>query len=252
MVSPLLPQDALPALERLHLNGNRLTAVRPPRTPSSFPSLRALLLASNALSAWASVDALDSFPRLAEARLSGNPLAEAAGAAARHEAVARVRGLALLNGALVGRAERRDAEIRYLRRALDEASVAPPSDPSAPAEHHHPRMAALLEQFGQLAPGSGGGAAAAPVGGACLADDMLSLTLVCGEAKPMAKRLPRTTQVGMLAQLCARLFRLPAAGVALALRRGGTGTAEVLEETQRDLHWLGAASGDIIEVSLLL
>jgi len=57
-------------------------------------------------------------------------------AAMRMEVVARVGGLRHLNGAAVGTGERRDAEIRYLRRVLDaqrraaaEVRTRPPPQP---------------------------------------------------------------------------------------------------------------------------
>ena len=86
-----------------------------------------------------SVDALDAFPCLAETRLTATPLVDL-NPQTRHEVVARVSRLTMLNGSLVGRAERRDAEIRYLRRALDEAAGAA----DAPAATRHPRMTQLL------------------------------------------------------------------------------------------------------------
>ena len=113
------PQAHQPALEQLHLSGNSLTRVLPPPVDGAFPALRTLLLAGNRIADWSSVDALDAYPALIETRLSGNPVVEAS-PSTRHEVVARVCRLAMLNGSLIGRAERRDAEIRYLRRALDE------------------------------------------------------------------------------------------------------------------------------------
>ena len=81
-----------------------------------FERLRALLLADNAIDNWDSVDALNDFPSVAEVRLTGNPVTESA--ATRHEIVARVARLSQLNGSLIADQERKDAEIRYLRRVL--------------------------------------------------------------------------------------------------------------------------------------
>ena len=61
----------------------------------------------------------------------------------RHEVVARVQRLGMLNGSLIGRAERRDAEIRYLRRALDEAGGSAGAADAA-VTTRHPRIAQLL------------------------------------------------------------------------------------------------------------
>jgi hypothetical protein len=90
------------------------------------------------------VDALDAFPSLTETRLTGNPVVDA-NPNTRHKVVARVQRLTMLNGSLVGRAERRDAEIRYLRRALDEAGGAEAvAVAGAAAMEKHPRMAELM------------------------------------------------------------------------------------------------------------
>lgn len=109
----------------------------------------------------------------------------------------------------------------------------------------------LQDKIGDLAPGGGG--AAAPVGGACLADDMLNLTLSCvaasaGERLPTAKRMPRTLTVARLKQLCERLFHVPASRMALFVRRPGTPMPEPLVDEQRDLYWLGVSDGDTILV----
>ena len=92
-----------------------------------------------------SVDALDKYPVLIETRLSGNPVVEV-NPHTRHEVVARVQRLTMLNGSLIGRAERRDAEIRYLRRALDEAGGASCAA-DAVVTTRHPRIAELLVRF---------------------------------------------------------------------------------------------------------
>ena len=62
------------------------------------------------------MDALNDFPSVAEVRLTGNPVTESA--ATRHEIVARSGLLSQLNGSLIADQERKDAEIRYLRRVL--------------------------------------------------------------------------------------------------------------------------------------
>ena len=94
------------------------------------------------------------------------------------------------------------------------------------------------------------------VGGACLADDMLRLTLTCvaasaGERAPVTKQLPRTTTVATLKQLCDRLFRVPATSMALYVRRAGAPVPEALTEEQRDLYWLGVNSGDGILIDTI-
>lgn len=255
--------SALASLEALHLGGNGLESVSPPPTgvPSAWARLGSLFLASNSLSSWASVDALDAFPALIELRVSGNPVVEG-GAPTRFEVVARITRLALLNGASVGRSERREAEIRYLRRALDEGraeeaggetTVTPPARPggAAPAPAAHPRLACLLAAHGDLAPGVAPAGAARPVGGARLADDMLSLTLrvvapQAGERADAERRVPRTLSTTALRSLCARVAKLPPARVTLFVASPGAPQPQPLEDDGRDLYYWGVESGSTI------
>jgi hypothetical protein len=239
-----------PSLESLHVSSNSLRSIRPPTDTSCWPKLRTLLLAGNALDEWSSVDALDQFPCLQETRLTGNPVIEQ-NPGTRHEVIARMSRLTMLNGAMVGRQERWNAEVRYLRRVLDESRAGSSAAAQPAAPPHHPRMAQLLTLFGDLAPGVAPAGGNAPVGGSCLADDMLRLNLTCvaasaGERAPVTKRVPRTTSVATLKQLCDRLFRVPATSMALYVRRPGAPVPEALDEEQRDLHWLGVNDGDTI------
>jgi hypothetical protein len=163
----------LPKLERLHLGGNKLTRVAypahlitdaaegdaaPPAVP--FALLKGLFFADNAVHEWESVDALNDFPAMAEVRLTGNPVTESA--ATRHEIVARVGRLSQLNGSLIADQERKDAEIRYLRRVLSlvknagvDLAVAPSGDGAATAG-----------AGGGAGAGAGGGGGAAGAGAA--------------------------------------------------------------------------------------
>ncbi len=91
------------------------------------------------------------------------------------------------------------------------------------------------------------------MGGACLADDMLTLTLSCvaagvAERPPVVKKLPCTATLSSLKQVCDRLFRVPAARMALFVRRPGAPLPEALTDEQRDLYWLGVSDGDTILV----
>ena len=115
----LAPLAALPELECLNLNGNRIAAVPP--APDGFGALRHLMLRGNAIGEWASVDALDRLPQLRELRLDQRPLtAELSAAVARRTAIGRVGRLAALNGSEVRVREREDAERFYLRMIAEE------------------------------------------------------------------------------------------------------------------------------------
>ena len=66
----------------------------------------------------------------------------------RFEAIGRVRGLSLLNGAEVRASERRDAEVRYLRYALTEIHAASDEEGKARVRASHPRLPELMEAYG--------------------------------------------------------------------------------------------------------
>jgi hypothetical protein len=190
----------LPWLEKLHASQNALAEIRPSR---AFSALKTLLLGDNALSAWSSVDALNAFPKLEDVRLSGNPFASAS--SSRHEIIARVDKLVALNGSTVSTAERKDSEIRYLRRVLQQLKEVSIEGDSARVRvtEENPRVDALVAKHGDLvthaarAPGSG-----------TLASASVDLVL-CLEStgQTMTKKLPKTTAIAKLKLFCAKLFK---------------------------------------------
>jgi len=200
---------ALPKLQKLHVSQNSLVEIR--RSGDAFPELKSLLVGENALDSWRSVDALDSFPKLEEVRLSGNPLAD--GALARHEIIARVSRLTVLNGSTVGVAERKDSEIRYLRRALQSLKeCAADEDARRQVAETNPRIDDLVRAHGDLVTHT----SRAP-GETTLASASVELLLhLESTSQTIAKKLPRSTSVGKLKLLCAKLFKLQVADVRLA------------------------------------
>lgn len=259
----------LPALERLLMGGNKLPRVAYPfhlipegAATRPFACLNALLLANNAVDGWDSVDALNDFPQLAEVRLTGNPVT--ASAATRHEIVARVARLSSLNGSLIADQERKDAEIRYLRRVLGlvkGAEAAGGSGPDgAPGTDRapqsgseavaalHPRMQALIGSYGELSTHVTRGPGTGKMG-----EDMLSLTLTCvaasaGEKAPQTKKVPMTLTVGKLKLLCEKLFKVKADAQQLYYKEPYMAMPELLEPDDYDISYLGVRDGASILV----
>ena len=250
---------ALPNLARLHLGGNRLKRVRYPSRASfkdadaraPFASLRGLFLADNAIDEWESIDSLEHFPKLAEVRLTGNPVT--ASAATRHEIVARVSRLSQLNGSLIADQERKDAEIRYLRRVLGLVKTACDETPAPPGGRlqtgseavaaNHPRLSALIGSYGELSV-----SAARRSGDGSMGDDMISVTLVCvaasaGEKPPLTKKIPGSTTVGKLKLLCEKLFKVRANTQRLFHEQTGVPLPEKLEPDDYDVAYLGVRDG---------
>ena len=260
---------SLPSLERLHLGGNRLRRVRypahvaKPGGPVPFERLRALLLADNAIDDWDSVDALNDFPSVAEVRLTGNPVTESA--ATRHEIVARVARLSQLNGSLIADQERKDAEIRYLRRVLglvksaegaegvaggeaEGAAARAPQRGTEAVQAMHPRLKALVDSYGELSTHAAKGPGTGKMG-----EDMLELTLVCvaasaGEKAPQKKKVPMTITVGKLKLLCEKLFKVKVDAQQLYYKEPFMGMPELLEPDDYDISYLGVRDGSSILV----
>ena len=252
------------------LGGNRLRRVRYPRThvakprgPVPFERLRALLLADNAIDDWDSVDALNDFPSIAEVRLTGNPVTESA--ATRHEIVARVARLSQLNGSLIADQERKDAEIRYLRRVLglvksaegaegaaggeaEGAAARAPQRGTEAVQAMHPRLKALVDSYGELSTHAAKGPGTGKMG-----EDMLELMLVCvaasaGEKAPQKKKVPMTITVGKLKLLCEKLFKVKVDAQQLYYKEPFMGMPELLEPDDYDISYLGVKDGSSILV----
>lgn len=191
----------LPWLESLYVSQNLLTEIRP---TSAFPSLKTLLVGDNKIRDWSSVDALNSFPLLQEVRLTGNPVAEAVEMSVRYEIIARVQGLTLLNGSVVSASERKDCEIRYLRKALQKLKgFFADAAGQARVRDEHPRIDALVARHGDLVTH-----AASAQGNGTLASVSVELILrLEASGQTMTRKLPKSTTVGKVKLLCSKLFK---------------------------------------------
>mmetsp|Transcript_8459 Transcript_8459/g.11425 ORF Transcript_8459/g.11425 Transcript_8459/m.11425 type:complete len:194 (+) Transcript_8459:358-939(+) len=174
----------------------------------------------------------------------------------RWEVVARLGGLEALNGSPVTRPERRDAEIRYLRRLLDESREQEGEGEGCGREavaQEHPRFTSLLQQYGELAAGS---AASGTVGGGevgSLGQELLSVTLRCvaasaGEKKEVMKKLPGSLSVDKLKLLCENIFKLNAETQELFTQYPDSPIPQPLGEDREQLSHLGIQDGVVILV----
>lgn len=200
----------LPRLESLHASQNALSEVLP---TCAFPALKTLLMGDNELNSWTSVDALNSFPQLEDVRLSGNPIVNA-DASVRYEVIARVQGLKMLNGSSVSPAERKDCEIRYLRKALQKLKdFSGDIEGEKNARRENPRIDALVAVHGELVTH----AATAP-GSGTLASVSVELVLCLESAgRTMTKKLPKSTTVGKVKLMCSKLFKFTVSSAELFL-----------------------------------
>ncbi|KAK3261541.1 hypothetical protein CYMTET_29556 [Cymbomonas tetramitiformis] len=263
--------DQLPSLQRLVLSGNQISSITASSarrecdaegssSPISFPKLSGILLARNRIADWSSIDALNHLPALTELRLTENALKSSTGggvAMVRLEIVARVAQLKVLNSSAVGPNERRDAEIRYLRRILGEAQSAAPdasveeAAAKASTSTAHPRCEELVQQYGHLTTHASDGQGAET---GTLSNTMLSLTLQCvaasaGERPPQTKKLPGSLTVGNLKLLCEKLFKVAVAHQKIFAKQADSPFPEELDDDREQIGYLGMRDGATILIS---
>lgn len=167
-------------------------------------NLEALAIASCGVDSWGAVD------ELAVKRLrfgNDNPVSANLGPSeTRAFVIARLPMLTQLNGADISKKERLEAERRFLRVALADASFAPPPD----------RLNALKLAYPDLAASQHNKESA----GRSLGANLLPLSLRCVAAAsagaPLQRHsLPASTKVSLLKRLCAKIFDLPVDAISL-------------------------------------
>ncbi|XP_057793739.1 tubulin-folding cofactor E [Salvia miltiorrhiza] len=256
----------LHSLEQLFLNNNNLNRISYPecgkldkpcnefgngsqeRSIRPFKSLCSLYLGGNNIEDLESVDSLNSFPNLMDIRLSGNPVADVGkGGVARFVVIARIAKMELLNGSEVGPRERKDSEIRYVRLVMSKCN-ADPED----IRRLHPRFHELKKIHGLDDERPTTGAS----GPQKMASGLISITLKCvgasmGEKPPLVKKLPATTTVGKLKNLCESFFKLKSVKPILFLKEEGSPLPILLEDDMATLVELGVGNESTILVDEL-
>ncbi|VFQ71513.1 unnamed protein product [Cuscuta campestris] len=257
----ILKLSQLRSLQQLFLNHNSLCRICYPdcdplhETPNGdeclrnssrpFKNLHSLLLGSNNIKDLESVDSLNYFPNLSEVRLTENPIADPGkGGIARYVLVARLAGVKILNGSEVSPRERKESEIRYVRLVMSTCHDFPQE-----IDRLHPRFAELKRRHGiedeQLHSG--------PTGPPKMAASLISITMKCvgasiGEKPPLTKKLPLTTTVGKLKNLCESFFNLRSLRLKLFLQESGMPLPTPLEDDMATLLDAGVANGSVVLV----
>lgn len=235
----------LTRLRRLHLGRNGLQGVEF-REKEEFPSLEVLLLRGNSISSWRTIDALGSYPRLREVRLTDNPVASTP--SERHQVVARVPHLEVLNASEVTERERRDAELRYLRRVLEEYTPEgdPESIPSS-AKEEHPRLEVLLQKHGERAREGLGTNKGQQAGSGKVEVDIKCIAASAGEKREAKRKaLPSSATVGKLKLLCQGLFGIDPANQRVLLQVEGMPFPDELPSDDTSLLSAGVSSDSVL------
>ncbi|CAH9122536.1 unnamed protein product [Cuscuta epithymum] len=257
----ILKLSQLESLEQLFLNHNNISCIWYPdnvtmyetlnvdecNTKSSrpFKNLHSLLLGNNNIKDLESVDSLNSFPDLLDVRLSENPVADPEKCGMpRYVLVARLAGVKILNGSEVSIRERKESEIRYVRLVMSKSREFPQK-----IERLHPRFAELKRYHGiedeKLQSGS--------TGPQKMAAGLISITMKCVgasicEKPPLTKKLPATTTIGKLKNLCESFFNLRSIKPKLYLHEVGAPLPTLLDDDTANLNDAGFGNESVVLV----
>ncbi|KAL9173558.1 hypothetical protein ABFS82_03G122700 [Erythranthe guttata] len=244
----------LRSLDQIFLNNNNLNNVWYPDFGGldevPFKSLSGLFLGSNNIEDLESVDSLNSFPKLMDIRLSENPVADhGKGGVPRFVFIARLAKVQILNGSEISPRERKESEIRYVRLVMSKSHGS-----SEEIRRLHPRFVELKEFHGLEDERPSTGAS----GPQKMASGLISISLKCvgasmGEKPPLLKKLPGTTTVGKLKNLCVSFFKLKSIKPVLFLQEEvyklqGSPLPTLLEDDMESLIELGVGNQSTILV----
>ncbi|CAH9051348.1 unnamed protein product [Cuscuta europaea] len=255
----ILKLSQLESLEQLFLNHNNISCIWYPdnvtmyetlnvdeciaESSRPFKNLHSLLLGNNNIKDLESVDSLNSFPDLLDVRLSENPVADPEKCGMpRYVLVARLAGVKILNGSEVSTRERKESEIRYVRLVMSKSREFPQE-----IERLHPRFAELKRYHGiedeKLQSG--------PTGPQKMAAGLISITMRCVgasicEKPPLTKKLPATTTVGKLKNLCESFFNLRSIKPKLFLHEVGAPLPTLLDDDTANLNDAGFGNESVV------
>ncbi|XP_073277016.1 tubulin-folding cofactor E [Primulina huaijiensis] len=243
----IMKLSQLNSLEQLFLSNNELNRIWYPDCGgyNHFKSLCGLLLANNKIEDLESVDSLNSFPSLMDVRLSGNPVADLGkGGIPRFVFIARLKKIKIFNGSEISPRERKDSEIRYVRMVMSKCHGG-----LEEIRRFHPRFAELKSTLGIEDEKQSIGAS----GNQKMASGLISISLKCiaasvGEKPVLVKKLPATTTVGKLKNLCESFFKLKSVKPVLFLQEEGSPLPTLLNDDMESLTELGIGNESTILV----
>ncbi|GAA0149380.1 chaperone [Lithospermum erythrorhizon] len=210
-----------------------------------FENLSCLLLGGNEIEDLSSTEALNSFPNLIETRLSENPLSDPGrGGVPRYVLIACLAKVKILNSSEISARERKDSEIRYVRLAMSKVHDHPKEN-----KWLHPRFEEL-----KLRHGIEDERMSSKVSGPQkMASGLISISLKCvgasmGEKPTLTKKLPASTTVGKLKNLCESFFKIKSAKPKLFLQEEGSPFPTSLDDDMASLIDVGVNNESTILV----
>lgn len=217
----------------------------PEKSCLPFENLRCLLLGGNNIEDLSSTEALNSFPNLIETRLSENPISDPGrGGVPRYVLIVCLAKVEILNSSEISARERKESEIRYVRLVMSKIHGHPEE-----IKGLHPRFKELKLHHGiedeKLS--------SKVAGPQKMASGLISISLKCvgasiGEKPTLTKKLPASTTVGKLKNLCESFFKLMSAKPKLFLQEEGSPLPILIDDDMASLIDVGVDNGATILV----
>jgi hypothetical protein len=144
----------LPKLEKLTLNKNSVTSIP---NPEGFAHVKLIIMEENGINNFKILSELNQFPLLESIRITNNPIYQAFSPLhIRQRAIAEIKGLKIMNGSLLGKYERKDCEIYYMKKSFEDYFTISKEnqydyDFAAFMKYvleDHPRVPELIKKFG--------------------------------------------------------------------------------------------------------
>ncbi|KAL7750090.1 hypothetical protein RI367_004605 [Sorochytrium milnesiophthora] len=242
-----------PSLKALYAPENRISCITQPQG-KCFAALEKLHLQNNRITQASDLDKLNALTNLKDLRINKNPFYDASADYSRLQTIGRLQHLANLNGSPIAKGERLSAEVYYLKSILDEnvAKTGRIIDPSTPADKLPAELdAAVAAQHASTArlAAMHGVPMVAPPQDDRLVSQLMELTLVCMQSKKqgvsrVSKKVTPNMTVRMLKSFAARSFGLPKCKLVL---RNAEGHEQEMDDDLKPVSYYEASPQDLVD-----
>lgn len=237
----VLKLSSIPKLRKLILNNNKIDAVEIPSGMKIFESLESLSLSENVVTEWTSVNEISKLANLSEFRFKSNPVCkDITSFTLRHELIARLKNINLMNGSKVNDLERRNSELYYIKKYSTEYFHAISNNLNQDFENNHPRYLEFVKIHGP--PQTTEKAKS-------LKDNLLLLSIKCPDCedkKPVEKKVPGTMTIQQLKGIIQRLFKVANSKQNLSYIDTKNNREIALDDNMKQLTYYSVESGDTI------